>query len=282
MELFSRSWVSNPLTDANCSPFGLAEAADTLARQNGYEPNNYNSTIYVFPHLCGNQTFGQMGMVGDTTTRRRVVIKSSDFNESIIVHELGHNLGLDHANRFACSGTAIPNDCQSIEYGDPFDQMGNVSATPTFFFNNYFRLCLGWLTGRAQTVTASGDYTLVAPSFPAKGNQVLRIQAKPPMPPYAGFSYTLEFRRPYSFDNRFFGSNSDFNPVFQGVSIRYTQDDLVGSATNLIDTTPLTSSVVDAPLTVGNTFTDTRNGITITTLSVNPMRGARVRIQLNR
>ncbi len=273
-------WLTIPYTNQYCnvSYSGIwTQAADALARDKGYEPNDYNSVIYVLPAACGATARGQLGTIGDNTTIRRAWVFSY-FGEKTIIHELGHNLGLNHANGLRCSGTGIPNDCENVEYGDPFDMMGN-QALP-IFFNNYFRLCLGWLTGRAQTVTVSGDYTLVAPSLPAKGNQVLRIPLKLANSEYSGFSYTLEFRRRYSYDNIYLSPLN--NSVFEGVTIRYTKDDLTGYATSLIDTTPNTGSFVDAPLRVGNTFTDVQSGISITTLSVNPIRGARVRIQLNR
>lgn len=274
-------WLTIPYTNQYCNILygGLwTQAADTMARDKGYEPNEYNSVLYVFPSVCGNSAArAELGTIGDNTTIRRAWF-FSQFRENTIIHELGHNLGLNHANGLRCSGTGIPNDCENVEYGDPFDMMGN-QALP-IFFNNYFRLCLGWLTGRAQTVTVSGDYTLVAPSLPAKGNQVLRIPLKLANSEYSGFSYTLEFRRRYSYDNVYLSPLN--NSVFEGVTIRYTKDDLTGYATSLIDTTPNTGSFVDAPLRVGNTFTDVQSGISITTLSVNPIRGARVRIQLNR
>lgn len=281
-------WLTIPYTDNYCNVVYSTlwtQAADGLARDNGYEPNDYNSILYVFPSVCNNgaAALAQLGTIGDTTTLRRVWF-FAQFSESQIIHELGHNLGLNHANALRCSGAMIPNDCQNVEYGDPFDEMGSDSSATSYFFNNYFRLCLGWLTGHAPTVTVSGNYTLVAPSFPAKGNQVLRIPLKLDNSEYSGFSYTLEFRRPYSFDNKFYGLGSyTYNPAFEGVSIRYTKDELVGYKTSLIDTTPNTpGGFLDAPLSVGKIFTDVQNGITITTLSVNPMLGARVRIQLNR
>ncbi len=112
----------------------------------------------------------------------------------------------------------------------------------------------------------------------------MRIPLKLANSEYSGFSYTLEFRRPYSYDNKFLYNLSFlYNSVYEGITIRYTKDDLTGYATSLIDTTPNSAgSFSDAPLRVGNTFTDVQSGISITTLSVNPIRGARVRIQLNR
>lgn len=274
-------WLTLPFTNASCDVNRImtewTQGADALARQNGYEPNNYNSVLYVFPTTCIPSAIGTRGSVGDTTRVQRAWFASGDMNSvKAITHEIGHNLGLDHANAFVCSGTNIPDSCQNIVYGDPFDVMGGSSS---FFFNNYYRLSLGWLTGKTQIVTASGEYNLLAPSITAKGNQILQILLRDPNGETALYSYYLEFRRPYSFDN-LFGDNRSL-PIYNGVSIRYAFREPLGFETYLIDTTPNTSNRNDAPLTVGNTFTDTENGVTITTLSTNPMRGARVRIELS-
>lgn len=274
-------WLTLPFDDTECNyPGPWTDGAKALARQNGYEPDAYNTVFYVFPHLCGHRTNTWLGTIGDMNSRTPVWVNANTFTTFTAIHELGHNLGLEHANSYECTGFKIPDDCQTVEYGDPFDQMGAYSPSPSLFFNNYFRLSLGWLTGRTQTVTTSGDYTLVAPSVAAKGNQVLRIQTVPPAPNYAGFTYTLEYRRPFSFDRRLVAPGYDYSNAFQGVTIRYTADVHHGRFTNLIDATPHTSHFLDAPLKVGETFTDIPRGISITTLSVNPFRGARVRIQL--
>ena len=274
-------WLTLPFNDTGCDIHGQwTDGAKDLARQRGYEPDDYNTVFYVFPHMCTYRTHAYMGTIGDVNNRTPVWINAYDFNPFTVIHELGHNIGLPHANAYECTGYKIPDDCQIIEYGDPFDQMGAYSPSAALFFNNYYRLSLGWLTGRTQTVTTSGDYTLFAPSVAAKGNQVLRIQTVPPVPNYAGFSYTLEFRRPFSFDRRLVPPGWDYSNAFEGVSIRYTQDDPIAARTHLIDATPQTYSFRDAPLKVGETFTDVPRGISITTLSVNPFRGARVRIQL--
>jgi hypothetical protein len=274
-------WMTLPFADTGCDIHTQwTNGAKDLARQRGYEPDNYNTVFYVFPHLCFYRTHTFRGVIGDMNTRTPVWANANTFTAFTAIHELGHNLGLPHANSYVCNGDRIPEDCQSMEYGDIFDQMGDYSPSPSFFFNNYYRLSLGWLTGRTLTVTSSGDYTLLAPSVAAKGNQVLRIQTVPPVPNYAGFSYTLEFRRPFSFDRRLVAPGWDYSNAFEGVSIRYTQNDPVAAQTHLIDATPRTSSIWDAPLKAGETFTDIPRGISITTLSVNPFRGARVRIQL--
>ena len=141
-------------------------------------------------------------------------------------------------------------------------------------------MSLGWLTGRVQTVTTSGDYILAATNLPAKGNQVLQIPLKE-TDGSSRFSYFLEFRRPRSFDNQ--SQNSIYQPVYRGVGVRFAANQYNGDGSYLIDTAPNTRNYFqDAPLAVGGTYTDTKYGVSITTLSTNPKQGARVRVHLSR
>ncbi|MDQ3797992.1 MAG: DUF5818 domain-containing protein [Acidobacteriota bacterium] len=271
-------WLTLPFTSQNCNRLtDWVDGADALARQNGYEPNNYNSVIYVFSTLCGDSPRATLGNVGDATTRQRIWITPGTLqNFHTLNHELGHNLGLDHANSMRCSGTNIPDDCIQTEYGDSYDMMGTLP----FFFNNYYRLSLGWLTGRVQDVETSGDYSLFSPNIASKGNQALRIPLRNAADELTPFSYFLEFRRAYSYDNQIRAPN--FQPLYKGVGIRYVFSEPLGFTSQIIDTMPNTITTADAPLTAGNTFVDTKHGVIISVLSTNPLLGARVRIQLNR
>jgi hypothetical protein len=272
------NWLTVPFSVQNCEVSRWATSGMELARQNGFEPNNYNSLIFVFPTLCAGRVSASLGTLGDTSRTENIWLTAGFlYNVEVIAHEMGHNLGLLHASSLRClPGNSIPNGCEQQEYGDPYDIMGRH---PLFFFNNFFRLGLGWLTGGAPEVTASGDYTLVAPSAPSKGNQVLQIPLRNQEGSLTGYSYYLEFRRPFSFDNQLAPL---FQPLFSGVGIRIAPTAFWGDSSKLIDTTPNTTAIEDAPLTVGKTYADAQHGLTITTLSANPQFGARVRIQLSR
>lgn len=51
----------------------------------------------------------------------------------VAVHELGHNLGLDHAGS------------NSLEYGNPFDWMGNYPDVEGLSYGMGYKLKLHWL-----------------------------------------------------------------------------------------------------------------------------------------
>ncbi|MDQ4123208.1 MAG: hypothetical protein M3209_17360 [Acidobacteriota bacterium] len=270
-------WLTIPISSSNChlATTEWTRLADMAAQDNGINVLNYNSIIYVFSRaICGAEAYGTLGQIGNPNTNERSWFSASSFtNTGILIHELGHNLGLEHANGIYCNDTNIPNNCRVLEYGDPFDPMG---GTILFFFNNHYRLALGWLSGQIQTVTTSGDYTLFAPSLPSKSSQILLVPLKDKTGQLTAYDYVLEFRRPFSFDNQF------RSPVHSGVSIRRVLRGNNGYETQLIDTTPNTPTFNDAPLAVGRSFVDAAHGVTITTLSANPMFGARVRIQISR
>lgn len=175
---------------------------------------------------------------------------ANSISRSLIVHELGHNLGLDHAASARCrtpQGAAVflSGSCSLDEYGDPFDPMGSGSG----HYAAPHKAEGGWLPASAvRTVSATGTYDLGLAADPAAATRMLRI----PRPD--GRELTAELRRPYgSFDRLGTG----------GVFLRLQDPGGSDERTLLLDATPSTSSFADAALAAGRTVVDEVAGIAV-------------------
>jgi hypothetical protein len=120
----------------------------------------------------------------------------------------------------------------------------------------YHKEKLGFLQPtNVQTVSASGSFELAPLEQQAAGLQALRY-------PVTDTSdvYYVEYRQPFGFDN--FSMTS---AVSNGVLIRRITIPTRGvRQTKLIDTAPSTSSIGDAPLLIGKTFTDSAANVAFT------------------
>ncbi len=81
---------------------------------------------------------------------------SGGFNHTLL-HEIGHSLGVMHANFLDCETQGV--DCHHIEYGNFFDVMGQGWAD----FNALYKEQLNWLApSDFQNITKAGTYTIGA------------------------------------------------------------------------------------------------------------------------
>lgn len=117
----------------------------------------------------------------------------------VTAHELGHNFGVDHSNRFSCPRKSDINDislseCETLEYYG-IGVMGHYLQQHLALHKSE----IGWLTDRNTiTVTESGIYELKPIELNSDGIQQIRLPVN--QKPYfysghEGIYYSVEFRK---------------------------------------------------------------------------------------
>ena len=233
---------------AGC-PYGTwDDEADQSATEAGVDLTGYQHIVYISPFVSDCPWAGIADLGGS-----RVNINGNfpaNISTMVAAHELGHNLGLNHAGSWTCTSggvrVQISHSCTTSEYGDPFDTMGNTG----YRHNNGWNLAKLGILGpeNVETVTTSGTYSIRAALFPTTEPTVLRVPRTRAVTSNSVTSwYYLEIRQ----TGGIFESVSD--ATITGVSIRATAES--GSPeTLLLDANPATATFADAPLKVGETF----------------------------
>jgi hypothetical protein len=243
-----------------------------------YNPDQYDRYVVIFKDVptytwAGIASIGTKGLSLNGTS-----------TGSVAAHELGHNHGLHHSHAWTPS-TASPIGAGShMEYGDAFDDMGSGQAANTAgHFNAVQKFNLGYLAANAiTTVTQSGRYRIYRHDDPqASGVRALRIPTSA-----AGTNYWFEYRRA-SPDSDFTlptSGQSQLPRLQNGVVVHWDKGPsfTIGQGTYLLDMTPTTNSGVPVPtdldglnhlladsaLALGESFTDSASGMTITPVAV--------------
>jgi hypothetical protein len=163
----------------NCGDlYGSTRRAVSAARAHGTGASGFNRFMLVMPQ-CGTNSQGEM-------PGRVTWIREKLPHLDVLTHELGHNLGLDHANSLICTADkrriTQGGRCSGQEYGDVWDAMG-ISSRP---YSVGVLQRLGW-AGRTTTATRSGAWTLRDAEDSGKGLQALRVKVSRKV------SYWLEY-----------------------------------------------------------------------------------------
>jgi len=154
--------------------------------------------------------------------------------DNILSHEIGHNLGLDHASSLDCGsdGSLYGANCIHKEYGNLFDLMGN--GVYALHFNAFHKEKLGWLNSDSFiTIKKSGDYT-IRPLETNLGIRMAKIQSL--NSDYIPFY--IEYRRAIGFDSELNNVEikSNQNGLFVYQPVKYSKIDRVRNY--LLDMTP--------------------------------------------
>jgi hypothetical protein len=218
----------NYSTTSACDISAWASAADAAASASGVNLATYNRKIYVLPRTnpCG---YIGVGTVGGNPSRAWIF--RCDGSDTF-AHELGHNLGMNHAS--------TPTD----EYGDTSDIMG-YGGFGLRHINGPHQDQTGWINPlQMKGVVESGMYS-IAP-LELNVSQAIAPQVLIVPKPDTGESYYLTYRQAVGFDS------SLPSTYLKGVNIHRHKTD---SATR----TYLLGVLADS-----GSFTDSINGVTIT------------------
>ncbi len=160
-----------------CDYYGWSDATDAALRASGTEPNNYNHVVYILPSSAPCAWTGLGTMFGRTTW---ILAPEA----SLGAHEIGHNLGFDHA--------AFNGQESYFEYGDETSFMG--APTQGVVLAAPHRYQAGWLEADAVgLVTESGTYEMGSLDTPYAGRQQLLLLPDERTP---GLSWFISLRTP--------------------------------------------------------------------------------------
>ena len=247
-------WFTINQSTSSCNYSQWATAAQTAARNAGWDLTGYEHIVHLFPPQAACNWSG-LAMIGGANSWLNGTIAIGTF-----AHELGHNVSLYHSRTLSCTNgevsVVVASSCTFAEYGDPFDVMG--TSTNKRHFNTRNKGHLAWFpTANVATATSGQTYTLFPLEKPATGLQLLRV------PRGREYLY-VEARTPFGFDS--FAPTDD---VVRGALIHTGPDIATNGNSYLLDTAPITPSFLDAALQPGEGFVDTLNGVYIETVSVN-------------
>ena len=235
-----------------CNYTNWAGQARAAAAADGFAASGYQHVMYVFPnkncpwaglaHLPGTESW----INGELTVR-------------VTGHELGHNMGLNHAGSWNCTSGGMPvtlsPSCTVSEYNDPFDNMGSSGDRHS---HGWHLERLGVLAPEnVQTITASGSYSMTSALAPTTQATTLRIPRARNSAGNVVDWYYLEIRK----SGGVFDDFSLTDPVLAGVSIRVNDDPSVSTRSKLLDAHPGSGGIGNAPLAPGETFSDGRVSI---------------------
>ncbi len=207
------------------------------ARKLGYDSNQYNCIIL---RVNGGLRSGASWGGGDS-------VWLGWGGMDVINHEIGHSLGVGHANYWQTTDGTPYGNGSNQEYGNPFDVMGGGGGFAAHY-NSRVKRNLGWLPN---------SYV----HFP-KTNGVYHIHAfdHPRLEEGKRYSFSVAKNNSISYDIEYHATNNTLS-----------NQALVLYGSRLIDTTPGSSGGKnDGGIQLGRTYSDPESDQHFTLLSINP------------
>ncbi|MES2658842.1 MAG: Calx-beta domain-containing protein [Verrucomicrobiota bacterium] len=227
--------------------------ARTAAYRLGYDPGQYDCVIV---RVNGGPSMNGVSWGGGNS----VWVSWSGMD--VLNHECGHTFGLGHAHSWQSSDGTAYGQGSSVEYGNPFDVMGNGRGFGAHY-NTLAKRALGWLP----------DAYVHAP----KGNGVFRLYAYDQPRLEEGKRYSLAVPK----DDRWY--NIEYHPTTGLTDSALAIYSGGGSGGFLLDVTPGSAGGLgDAGIASGRTFSDLEADMHFTVLGKNATDPPSIDVAFNR
>jgi hypothetical protein len=232
-----KQWYTSKSESAKMGAF--LRDARAAAKAAGFAPSDYDLDL-VQHRACSSRAY---------VSSKGATLQSG--NPWTACHELGHNLGMWHANGWETADGSTLGAGKAREYANPFDTMGS-STHDMHHYNAYYKSrVLRWIPETAvQTVTEDGVYRLHpldVPVLAGARTYALRIAKD------AQRDYWIETRQALASRPGLRGSIVlNWNPWVRE-----------SDGTVLLDMTPGDGNRQNAPLVQGDSFYDSTLGLKI-------------------
>ncbi|MBK8090761.1 MAG: cadherin-like beta sandwich domain-containing protein [Verrucomicrobiaceae bacterium] len=144
-------WYNRYNTDVGGGDYLVQNHAIQIAKSMGYNNGSYN--MWAVRWSGGPGSYGGSASVGGAGMR----MKSS--SSGTFLHELGHNLGVWHANYWRTTPPSVTGPGNNAEYGNTFDVMGSSGSSGQYTAS--FKNTLSWMPPEQYwNVTSSGLYRI--------------------------------------------------------------------------------------------------------------------------